>query len=210
MIKSHLNVSLSLICFLYLHPRSLCPSSLSPPPPRSPCVQVPHLSFGCCADGSLLVLHNGSKVSVPHAISTLKLLHSSCLLPIFVVFLKMILYQASGLLMCAWWYCGLELRGSYKNHRCRVEAAWTSQAVNTLTDIILFSLSEPHLLYNLRSSSHLSWLFSVSVADNLWSIRYLRNKPDVRISDQPEKWKCKSTICSVIPKQPLFIIQELI
>lgn len=41
-----------------------------PPPPRSPCVRVPHLSFGCCADGSLLVLHNGSKVSVPHAINT--------------------------------------------------------------------------------------------------------------------------------------------
>lgn len=51
--------------------RSLCAPPLThPPPPRSPCVRVPHLSFGCCADGSLLVLHNGSKVSVPHAINT--------------------------------------------------------------------------------------------------------------------------------------------
>lgn len=51
------------------------PPPPSPPPPprshqRSPCVRVSHLCFGCCADGSLLVLHNGSKVTVAHAINT--------------------------------------------------------------------------------------------------------------------------------------------
>lgn len=84
LIKSHLNVSLSQLCFLfYTHQ---VPVSLLPP--WSPCVRVPHLSFGCCADGSLLVLHNGSKVSVPHTINTLKLHHSSCLQSVFVVYLK--------------------------------------------------------------------------------------------------------------------------
>ncbi|CAL8380250.1 unnamed protein product [Boreogadus saida] len=33
---------------------------------------------GCCADGALLVLYNGTKVSAPPTISTLQVLHSSC------------------------------------------------------------------------------------------------------------------------------------
>uniref|UniRef100_A0A7N6BC61 Uncharacterized protein n=1 Tax=Anabas testudineus TaxID=64144 RepID=A0A7N6BC61_ANATE len=53
LIKLHLNQSLSLICFL-CHTLWV-PVSL---PPRSPCVHVSHLSFGCCADGSLLVNAN--------------------------------------------------------------------------------------------------------------------------------------------------------
>lgn len=56
--------------------------SLSFPPPPLPwsssvteCVSC--LCSGCCADGSLLVLHNGAKVSV--ASYTLEALHFSCL-----------------------------------------------------------------------------------------------------------------------------------
>lgn len=62
----------SLIFFSRYHWFVLPFITLQPPPLLSPCVQVPHLSFGCRADGSLLVLHNGSKVSVPLAIHILK------------------------------------------------------------------------------------------------------------------------------------------
>lgn len=68
--RSSLNSSFFTDYSFYLHPRSSY-SPLSSPPShqRSPCVRVPHLCFGCCADGSLLVLHNGSKVTVAHAIN---------------------------------------------------------------------------------------------------------------------------------------------
>lgn len=105
---------LFLISYLYLHSRSPCPS-----PSWPPCEQVPHLSFGCCADGSLLVVYNRPKVSVPHAISTLKLPHYSC--PILILFLgfffffcKTIPQHASGQRMLSRWYGGFILGGSSK------------------------------------------------------------------------------------------------
>lgn len=58
-----------ILFFIYV-PGPCAPTSFLPSHQRSPCVRVPHLCFGCCADGSLLVLHNGSKVTVPHAINT--------------------------------------------------------------------------------------------------------------------------------------------
>lgn len=91
------------------------PLSSPPSHQRSPCVQVPHLCFGCCADGSLLVLHNGSKVTVAHAINT----HSKFSSPAvsfasFCSFYQMMFFVALGgshvhAVSC----CGLELTGSY-------------------------------------------------------------------------------------------------
>lgn len=155
------------------------------PPPRSPCVRVPHLSFGCCADGSLLVLHNGSKVSAPHAINTLKLLHSSCLVALFAAYPKKFSVKHQGPLLCIRLNCGLEFRGSYKT----ADVAERTSHVNTLRDIILFlffSTSEttPFVIISEALITFLDSSFlDVSAGGNLC----IWNKADSRITDQPEK-----------------------
>lgn len=123
----------------------------------------------------------------------------------FGVFCKTIPQHASGLHMFSRWYGGFVLRGSFKNHRWSMEADW--KCVNMGTYIILFPFR------TLRIFSSLFLITLPKCVSQRWPLQRSLSppiKPDVRISDQPKKWKCKSTICSVIPKQALFIIQELV
>lgn len=136
-----------------------------------------------------------------HSTSTRQLSHSYHL----VFFVKKIPQHASGLHMFSRWYGSFVLGGSFKNHRWSMEADW--KCVNVEAFLILFRF------LNHRIFSSLFLITLAKCASHRWPLQHPLSppiKPDVRISDQPKKWKCKSTICSVIPKQALVIIQELV